>query len=48
VGSVYAVNAMMKQLEGNKTGIRIGKVPLLYALSRIMPSLAFKMINRVS
>jgi uncharacterized oxidoreductase len=44
----HAVNAMMRSLEGNKQEIRIGKVRLLYALSRIMPALAFKMINRVS
>jgi uncharacterized oxidoreductase len=44
----HAVRAMIRQLEGNKQEIRIGKVRLLYALSRIMPALAFKMINRVS
>jgi uncharacterized oxidoreductase len=43
-----AVNAMIRQLKGKKQEIRIGKVRLLYVLSRIMPALAFKMINRVS
>ena len=43
-----AVSQMLRQLQSNKNEIRIGKAQLLYLLSRIMPGMAFRMINRVS
>lgn len=43
-----AVATMIGQLQRDKKEIRIGKVKLLYAISRLMPRLAFRMINRVS
>lgn len=42
-----AVSEMVKKLEQSKTEIRIGGTKLLYILSRLMPGLATKIINRV-
>ncbi|MGC3947632.1 MAG: SDR family NAD(P)-dependent oxidoreductase [Chryseolinea sp.] len=43
-----AVFEMINQIERHKTEIRVGKVRLLYLLSRLTPELAIRMINRVS
>lgn len=40
-----AVHEMVQQLEACKSEIRIGKVKLLYILSRIAPAFAFKRLN---
>jgi uncharacterized oxidoreductase len=42
-----AVSEMIKKIEKGDQEIRIGKVKLLYALSRIAPAFAFKKINQV-
>jgi short-subunit dehydrogenase involved in D-alanine esterification of teichoic acids len=40
-----AVHEMVQQLEACKNEIRVGKVRLLYILSRLAPALAFKKLN---
>jgi uncharacterized oxidoreductase len=42
-----AVHEMIKAIEKGPTEIRIGRVKLLYMISRIAPRLAFTMINRI-
>ncbi|WPP52408.1 SDR family oxidoreductase [Catalinimonas niigatensis] len=41
-----AVKEMLRKLEKGQQEIRIAKVGMLYLLSRILPRLAFKLINR--
>ncbi|MEJ1237213.1 SDR family NAD(P)-dependent oxidoreductase [Chryseolinea sp. T2] len=43
-----AVKEMIRRVEAGQYQIRVGKVRLLYVVSRILPGLAFRMINRVS
>jgi uncharacterized oxidoreductase len=43
-----AVNEMIEKLESGSKEIRIGKVKILYALSRIAPAFAFRKINELS
>jgi uncharacterized oxidoreductase len=43
-----AVQEMMQGLEKGKTEIRVAGVKKLYLLSRLMPSLAFRMVNALS
>lgn len=43
-----AVTEMILRIERNEQEIRVGKVRVLYGLSRLMPGFAFKMINDVS
>lgn len=43
-----AVSEMFKEIALNRTEIRIGKVKILYLLSRIAPQFAFKKINSLS
>ena len=42
-----AVSEMLYKLQRGQTEIRIGKVKILYALSRLLPRLATKILNRV-
>jgi uncharacterized oxidoreductase len=42
-----AVNEMIQKLESGATEIRIGRVKILYALSRIAPAFALRKINQV-
>lgn len=41
-----AVGDMMKELEKGREEIKVGKVKLLYFLSRLAPALAFRVINK--
>jgi uncharacterized oxidoreductase len=43
-----AVSEMIAKLEAGEKEIRVGKVKLLYMVSRIAPALAFRIINRIS
>jgi short-subunit dehydrogenase involved in D-alanine esterification of teichoic acids len=43
-----AVSEMIPKIESGRKEIRIGKVQLLYVLSRIAPGFAFKKINQIS
>ena len=42
-----AVHEMIENLEGGAKEIRIGRVKILYVLSRITPAFAFRKINQV-
>lgn len=44
---LVAVNEMVRRIENGEEEIRVGKVKLLYMLSRLAPALAFRMINQV-
>lgn len=48
ISADQAVEEMLSGLENNKEEIKIGGVKKLYALSRIAPSKAFKIINSLS
>ncbi len=42
-----AIDEMVKKLEAGKDEIRVGKVKLLYILSRIVPAFAFRKLNAI-
>jgi uncharacterized oxidoreductase len=48
IPAARAVNEMIDKLESGSKEIRIGKVKILYALSRIAPGFAFRKINELS
>ncbi|MCW9705672.1 SDR family oxidoreductase [Fodinibius salsisoli] len=48
ISAEQAVNKMLKGLGSDKKEIRVGKVGLLYTLSRIAPNFAFKKLNNLS
>lgn len=48
ISAQEAVAGMLLQLEKGKTEIRVGKVKLLYLLSRIAPAFSIRMINQGS
>ena len=47
ISSEDAVEEMIKKVEKGQEKIRIGKVKLLYYISRLAPALASKIINRM-
>jgi len=47
ISTKKAVEQMIKKLEIGETEIKIGKVKLLYYVSRLVLELAFRIINRL-
>ena len=47
ISTKKAVEEMIRKLEKGETEIKIGKVKLLYYVSRLAPALASKLINRL-
>lgn len=48
ISAKEAVKGMLKGLEHGKSEIKVGKVKLLYVLSRIAPNFAFKKLNKLA